>query len=184
MREKLDELARLHAHRFDDDVALSAWREATIGDAFPAILAYVRGLTAERDEAQSQYKQLTKLCKATEEREREYMAHAANLRGALDAVLELAREWAIESGSAAHPQASVGQRRAEIEAMEALEAHVDAALALTPAQSLGRLKAKALREMARLFMATNKSDLSYYQRDLAARFCKAEADRLEALDGR
>jgi hypothetical protein len=50
MREKLEELAWLHARRFDDDMALSAWREATIGDAFPAILEYVRGLKAERDE--------------------------------------------------------------------------------------------------------------------------------------
>jgi hypothetical protein len=46
------------------------------------------------------------------------------------------------------------------------------------------MKAEALREMARLFMATSNSKLPYYERDLAARFCNAEADRLEATDGR
>jgi hypothetical protein len=38
--------------------------------------------------------------------------------------------------------------------------------------------------MARLFMATAKSELSYHNRDWAARFCNAEADRLEATNGR
>jgi len=48
MREQFDELARLHAHRFDDDVALFAWREATIGDAFPLLLERLERAEAER----------------------------------------------------------------------------------------------------------------------------------------
>jgi|LakMenEpi03Aug12_release.lakeMendotaPanAssembly.Ray.scaffolds.fasta_scaffold722842_2 hypothetical protein len=114
MREKLDELARLHAHRFDDDVALSAWREATIGDAFPAILAYVRGLTAERDQLRAENerlkeagriavetwqfaaKQLTARCDEAERERDEAQAHAADLRAALDKIVEMNRQHASD----------------------------------------------------------------------------------------
>ena len=58
------------------------------------------------------------------------------------------------------------------------------ALAATPAEHERRIKSEALREMARLFMATAKSDLSYHNRDLAARFCNAAASELEATNGR
>ena len=40
-------------------MALSAWREATIGDAFPAILAYVRGLEGELDRLRLRDKKLS-----------------------------------------------------------------------------------------------------------------------------
>jgi hypothetical protein len=85
----------------------------------------------------------------------ELEAHVADLRGALD--------WINRRGGCG------------------LDVHdrIRAVCARTPAQSLGRMKAEALREMARLFMATANSDLSYHNRDLAARFCNAEADRLE-----
>lgn len=57
------------------------------------------------------------------------------------------------------------------------------ALAASPDEHARRIKAEALREMARLFMATAKSDLSYHNRDLAARFCNAAASELEAANG-
>jgi hypothetical protein len=148
MREKLEELARLHARRFDDDVALSAWREATIGDAFPGILEYVRGLTAERDEAQSQYKQLTKLCKATEEREREYMAHAAGLRGALD-LARVQFDWIRQNSK---PPVNGYSESAIWAVVVTASRDASSALARTPAQSLGRIKAEALRSVAEQYI--------------------------------
>jgi stress response protein YsnF len=169
MREKLDELARLHAHRFDDDVALSAWREATIGDVFPGILEYVRGLTAERDEAQSQYKQLTKLCKATEEREREYMAHAAGLRGALD-LARVQFDW-IRQNSLELPL--VWQAAANA------NADTTAAIQRMPAQSLVKIQAKAIRA-ACVSIGTKKQ----YTANEVVEIMQEKADRLEATDGR
>lgn len=58
-----------------------------------------------------------------------------------------------------------------------------AALAASPDEHERRIKSEALREMARLFMATANSDLSYHNRDLAARFCNAAASELEAANG-
>jgi hypothetical protein len=119
-----------------------------------------KALTAERDDLRADNERLRGLAETNAadaaERERdEAMAHVADLRGALD--------WINRRGGCG------------------LDVHdrIRAVCARTPAQSLGRMKAEALREMARLFMATANSDLSYHNRDLAARFCNAEADRLE-----
>jgi hypothetical protein len=110
----------------------------------------------------------------------EAQAHAADLRAALD-LARVQFDWIRQNSK---PPVNGYSESAIWAVVVTASRDASSALARTPAQSLGRLKAKASREMARLFMATNKSDLSYYQRDLAARFCKAEADRLEALDGR
>jgi hypothetical protein len=144
MREKLEELAWLHARRFDDDMA-----QATIGDAFPAILEYVREITAERDQLRAENERLRKsLDIRTTERDclqetvdrwldraeaaeadaakcrAELEAHAADLRGALD--------WINRRGGCG------------------LDVHdrINAALARTQAQSLDILTAKVLRGAA------------------------------------
>lgn len=88
------------------------------------------------------------------ERERdETLAHAADLRGALEEIV--------------HTHETAKQ----------MEVEADAALLLTPAQSLGRLKAGALRELKN--MAARKVDGCYV---VFWNHIEAEADRLEATN--
>jgi hypothetical protein len=166
MREKLDELARLHAHRFDDDVALSAWREATIGDAFPAILAYVRGLTAERDQLRAENerlkeagriavetwqfaaKQLTARCDEAERERDEAQAHAADLRAALD-LARVQFDWVRQNSK---PPVNGYSESAIWAVVVTAGRDASSALARTPAQSLGRIKAEALRSVAEQYI--------------------------------
>ena len=187
MREKLDELARLHAHRFDDDVALSAWREATIGDAFPAILAYVRGLTAERDQLRAENerlkeagriavetwqfaaKQLTARCDEAERERDEAQAHAADLRAALD-LARVQFDW-IRQNSLELPL--VWQAAANA------NADTTAAIQRMPAQSLVKIQAKAIRA-ACVSIGTKKQ----YTANEVVEIMREKADRLEATDGR
>jgi hypothetical protein len=166
---------------------------------------FVDALTAERDQLSAEVGRLrgevsavrkagftevdwwSKRCAAATaraeaaERERdEAQAHAADLRAALD-LARVQFDWVRQNSK---PPVNGYSESSMWAVVVTAGRDASSALVRTPPQSLGRIKAKALKEMARLFMATAKSELSYHNRDLAARFCNAEADRLEATNGR
>jgi small-conductance mechanosensitive channel len=155
------------------DVIATASAYATrahIVDLFNQLKAAER----ERDEAREKYAQLTQLCKATEEREREYMAHAADLRGALE-------EVRIRAAFVGHPGEAFYDRGDGVMVPDWRDVlhQLESVVARTPAQSLGRIKAEALRE------AAGKLDSQCCEcHDECNQDLLDEADRLEATDGR
>jgi len=130
---------------------------AAIHNAFPAILEYVRGLKLERDDAQAQLEVASNNARHYADRTAELEAHAADLRGALD--------WINRRGGCG------------------LDVHdrINAALARTPAQSLGRIKAEALREAVEE-VRNDEAAQESAATTRGAILCIA--DRLEVKDGR
>ena len=126
----------------------------------------IEALTAERDQLRAQLETASNNARLYADKCEELESTVAGLRRAL----EEARSF-------------VGRTVASAESM-ALNSRLVTALTASPADHERRIKSEALKEMARLFMATANSDLSYHNRDLAARFCNAAADELEAANGK
>jgi hypothetical protein len=111
------------------------------------------------------------------ERERdEARAHAADLRGVMEAYAD-ETQWGLTHDNAKHCDWFIG--RGLLADKQDGWAVAKAALARTPAESLGRLKAEALRGLtAWVHQSDDSGEVVFWSR------IEAEADRLEATDGR
>ena len=139
-------------------------------------------LEAEVERLRVDYEQLTQLCKATEERERDAITTAAGLRRAL------------EAGKADRWAATVGNTETNAFAPSPWVLMAETALAASPEDHARQIKAEALRETA-VELESLRDHIQYYiapddARDDIRRIClnrakdlREEADRLEAPNG-
>jgi len=135
LREIEADLEAVTAERDQLRADVARWRETAENYATHCGRACEQLEAAEREryEALAKYEQLTQLCKATEERERCFMAHAAYLRGALED-----QPCRCVFGTPDPSKIPAWNRISECSRC--------AAIARTPAHSLNRIKAGVLRE--------------------------------------
>lgn len=137
--------------------------------------------TARAEAAEKELEQLTQLCKATEERERDAITTAAGLRRAL------------EAGKADRWAATVGNTETNAFAPSPWVLMAETALAASPDDHARRLKSEALRATAKELESLRDHIQEYIgpddARDDIRRVClnrakdlREEADRLEAAN--
>jgi FtsZ-binding cell division protein ZapB len=128
-----------------------------------------------RSEIMAQYEQLTKLCRATEERERGYAATVNVLR---EKVTEFLNQIRVCHIGCEHNEQADGVCLGIMTQRQYFE--LDSVLAATPAQNLGRVKAAALRHFSdhitNIIKAT--SGVSHHEWLSALRSCRAEAETM------
>ena len=198
MREKLDELARLQEAAMAEKttIAICAYRRALLRDG-DALLEYVRELQRERDEASQLLRAVAAIlnphdpydpskllgwARDTVERAREAdeaLAHAADLRGELEAALEQL-DGPVQRFAGDRPHCALchgGQRETGemVHQNDCLIASLKASLARTPEKSIGRLKAGVLRRLDPLVEKCGEAfDEVVYWSEI-----QAEADSIE-----